>query len=251
MPRIFLPFSLPLTEPSGTIQITGEKAKYLAMVLRCREGEELVVFNGKGASLKTIIRRITKKDIVAAVVEVMEADAKTLPAVTLIQGLLKGDKMDLVIQKTTELGIGKIAPVITERSQLRETRKLDRWKKIAEEAARQCGRNDIPDISEPLSFKEFFTEKTMPDTLTLLFWEKGGLPLKEAFYGQSPLQASDSALKPVNILIGPEGGFTNEEVELAKAHGCIVTSLGERILRAETAALSAVTLVQFLMGALD
>lgn len=247
MPRIFLPF----TETSGSILITGEKAKYLATVLRCKEGEDLMIFDGKGASLKTIIRRITKKDIVAEVVEVMEGTEKTLPAVTLIQGLLKGEKMDLVIQKTTELGIGKIAPVITERSQLRETRKLDRWKKIAEEAARQCGRSDVPDISEPLSFNELFTEKTMPDTLSLLFWEKGGLPLKEALLSKTPSQSPASALQPVNILIGPEGGFSAREVELAKGHGCIVTSLGERILRAETAAISAVTLVQFLMGALD
>lgn len=246
MPRIFLPF----TETSGSILITGEKAKYLATVLRCKEGEALVIFDGKGASLKTIIRRITKKDILAEIVEAIRCDLKAPLPVTLTQGLLKGEKMDLVIQKTTELGIGKIAPVITERSQLRETRKLDRWKKIAEEAARQCGRSDIPDISEPLSFNELFTEKTMPDTLNLLFWEKGGLPLKEAIHGQSLSQTPASALQPVNILIGPEGGFTNEEVELAKAHGCIVTSLGERILRAETAAISAVTLVQFLAGEL-
>lgn len=246
MPRIFLPF----TETSGAIQITGEKAKYLATVLRCKEGEELVVFDGKGASLKTIIRRITKKDILAEIVEAIEGDLKTPLPVTLIQGLLKGEKMDLVIQKTTELGIRKIVPVITERSQLRETRKLDRWKKIAEEAARQCGRNDIPDISELLAFNEIFTEKTSPDTLSLLFWEGGGLPLKEAVLTQSPSQAPASALQPINILIGPEGGFSAKEVELAKANGCIVTSLGERILRAETAAISAVTLVQFLVGEL-
>lgn len=249
MPRIFLPF----TETSGTIQITGEKAKYLATVLRCKEGEDLVVFDGKGASLKTIIRRITKKNILAEIVETIEGDPKTPLPVTLIQGLLKGEKMDLVIQKTTELGIRKIVPVITERSQLRETRKLDRWRKIAEEAARQCGRNDIPDISEPLSFNELFTEKTIsdsPDSLTLLFWEKCGLPLKEALLSKTPSQSPASALQPVNILIGPEGGFSAKEVELAKAHACIVTSLGERILRAETAAISAVTLVQFLVGEL-
>lgn len=245
MPRIFLPFTG--AETSGAIQITGEKAKYLATVLRCKEGEELEIFDGKGASLKTIIRRITKKEILAEVVEAMEGNKKASLTITLIQGLLKGEKMDLVIQKTTELGIGKIAPVITERSQLRETRKLDRWKKIAEEAARQCGRSDIPDISEPLSFNEIFTEKAIsdgPDSLNLLFWEKGGLPLKEAV----SLQASASELQPVRILIGPEGGFSSGEVELAKAHGCIVTSLGKRILRAETAAIAAVTLVQFLIG---
>lgn len=249
MPRIFLPF----TETSGAILITGEKAKYLATVLRCREGEDLVIFDGKGASLKTIIRRITRKDILAEIVESIECAAKTPLPVTLIQGLLKGEKMELVIQKTTELGIGKIVPVITERSQLRETRKLDRWRKIAEEAARQCGRNDVPDISELLSFNELFTGKAMTDnvnSLCLIFWEGGGLPLKEVIHGQSFSQTPASAMQPVNILIGPEGGFTIEEVELAKAHGCIVTSLGERILRAETAAISAVTLVQFLVGEL-
>jgi 16S rRNA (uracil1498-N3)-methyltransferase len=92
------------------------------------------------------------------------------------------------------------------------------------------------------------------NSLGLLFWEGGGLPLKEALHGQSNpqtlSQTPGSALQPVNILIGPEGGFTTEEVELAKANGCIVTSLGERILRAETAAISAVTLVQFLAGEL-
>lgn len=242
MPRIFLP----LKEPAEKIHITGERARYIATVLRCREGDEVMVFDGKGSSLRTIISSITKKEVLLKFLGVIPCDTESPLDLILIQGLLKGEKMDLVIQKTTELGIKEIVPAITERSQIRETKRLDRWRKIAEEAARQCGRTNVPTIHELTCFDGLFSGSSTHPLASysngLIFWEEGGLKISEA--GAS-LPARNSSLL---VAIGPEGGFTRKEVEMAAQKGLITASLGKRILRAETAAISAVAIVQFLLG---
>src|SRR5512134_1894248 len=142
MPRIFLP----LPENPTTVLIPEEKTHYLTTVLRCRVGEELIIVDGKGYAYRAVIGKIGKKEATAEVVEMISWQTESPLDLMLVQGLLKGEKMDLVVQKTTELGIGELLPVITERSQVRETRKTDRWRKIAEEAARQSGRTVVPSI---------------------------------------------------------------------------------------------------------
>ena len=301
MPRIYLPISNII---DNRISITDEKAHYLISVLRCRKGDDLIVFDGKGNCLKTRILKADRREVITEVIEKFPCDIESHINITLVQGLLKGEKMDLVIQKTTELGVKEIIPVVTERSQMRETRKVARWRKIAEEASRQSGRSIIPVIHDPMEFKEFFSKQTCinyppQSPLTkggikgggLIFYEEGGMKLSEAVEifkqrfnytlplplpsrdpesvrdypakrGVAPtglfaLSRGEAPSPPAGegrgegellIIIGPEGGFTKEEVFLAKEKGLLVTSLGERILRAETAAISAVALVQFLLG---
>jgi 16S rRNA (uracil1498-N3)-methyltransferase len=245
MPRIFLP----LEERPETIHIAGEKARYLINVLRSHVGDEIMVFDGKGSSYSAKITSIKNKELFARVNRVMPYDVESKLNIILIQGVLKGEKMELIIQKTTELGISDIVPVTTERSQLRETRKGPRWRKIAEDASRQCGRTRVPRIHDLIPFQEVFAPSShltqrLSESRGLLFWEEGGMNLSET---KDALEVCRSLM----ISIGPEGGFTKEEARLAQSNGFLPVSLGKRILRAETAAIAATALVQYVWGDLD
>ncbi len=236
MIRIYLPVT---HFKEGLISITDEKARYLATVLRCRKGDELIVFDGEGNCLKTNILKVDRKEVCVEVLEKFTCDTESPINIFLIQGLLKGQKMDMVIQKSTELGVKEIIPIITERSQPKETLKITRWRKIAEEASRQSGRSVTPVVNEPMHFNDCISSLTLKG---LIFYEEGGIKISEAI---SSLVTRHSSL---SVIIGPEGGFTKEEIAIAKENGFIVTTLGKRILRAETATISAITLVQFLLG---
>lgn len=245
MPRIFLP----LEERPETIHIAGEKARYLINVLRSHVGDEIVVFDGRGSSYSAEITSIKNKELFARVKRVIPYDAESKLNIVLIQGVLKGEKMELVIQKSTELGVNEIVPVTTERSQLRETRKGPRWRKIAEDASRQCGRTRVPKVHDLIPFRKLFSPssphaQSFKGSGGLLFWEEGGITLtgtKDAL----------GACRSLMISIGPEGGFTKEEVQMAQSSGFLPISLGNRILRAETAAITAIALVQYVWGDLD
>jgi 16S rRNA (uracil1498-N3)-methyltransferase len=256
VPRIFLPFT---SIHDNRISITGDNARYLVSVLRCKKRDELTVFDGKGNCLKTNILKADRREVIVDVLEKFTCHTESPVNIILMQGLLKGQKMDMVIQKTTELGVKVIIPVITERSQAKETRKVSRWRKIAEEASRQSGRSIIPLVHEPKEFDQFLSSGQLErngeretrrhgEMIGIIFWEEGGLSLKEAVhkFSSSPIHRFPDS--PIHLLIGPEGGFTKKEVTFAEGKGFIVTSLGKRILRAETAAISAIALVQFLLG---
>jgi len=237
------------------ITISGEKARYLISVLRCSAGDELQVFDGEGSLYKSKITGIENKKVIIDLLEQISLNAESPLNLTLVQGILKGEKMDVVIQKATELGVKEIIPAITERSQIRHTRKVDRWRKIAEEASKQSGRTMIPVVHEPMEFSIFFESFVNFHKINgFIFWEEGGLSLKEAIKQSavSIQHSENSQLSTLNsqlfVLVGPEGGFSREEVNLAVSKGLITVSLGKRILRAETAAISAVALIQFLLG---
>ena len=244
------------------VTISGEKAHYLMSVLRCQVGDELQILDDEGSLYKSRIASIENKKVVADIFEKSTVNTESPLNLILIQGILKGEKMDWVIQKTTELGVKEIIPAITERSQVKHTRKTERWRKIAEEASRQSGRTKIPIVYEATSFQDIFdSNPPIPPFLKrgerglhgLIFYEEGGMKLSEAV--ERIKQSINSQLSTLNsqlfLAIGPEGGFKKGEVNLASSNGLIATSLGKRILRAETAAISAVTLVQFLMGDMD
>ena len=204
MPRIYLP-ALSVTD--NRIVLDSEKAHYLSTVLRCKEGDELTIFDGKGNCFRTVIARADKREVIAEVLRHFPCDFESPVHIILVQGLLKGEKMDWVIQKTTELGVREIIPVITERSQVRETRKAARWRKIAEEASRQSGRSVVPEVHEPLELKEFLRRSEFGrhgDAETrrhgeikgCIFWEDGGTSFNEAIkkISVSPGRAHRSSL---------------------------------------------------------
>lgn len=235
---------LPKEEITGKkITISGEKAKYLIAVLRCSAGDELQILDGEGNIYKSRISDTDNKKVIVDVIEKSCCNSESPLNLILIQSILKGEKMDFVIQKATELGVNEIIPVVAERSQVRQTRKVSRWKKIAEEASKQSGRAFVPVIHELKNITDIFNSNKLNG---IIFYEGGGISLSEAI--RLIKSGSNILSQPFYICIGPEGGFTEQEVKSAINNGFITVFLGKRVLRAETAALSAVTLVQFLMG---
>ncbi len=235
MPRLFLQDA---DLHSRFISIKGSKARYLATVLRCRAGDPLYIHDDGGNVYSSVITNVTGREVTAEVLEKVDLHTESALHVTLLQGLLKGEKMDLVVQKATELGVKEIVPVITGRCQVRETRKLTRWIKIAEEASRQAGRNSVPVIREAVAF-ERLGSLSVPKGI--IFWEQGGEGLGE-------ILKSFSGGEGISLFTGPEGGFSEEEIKFAAGIGFLRATLGRRILRAETAAITAVAIAQFALG---
>lgn len=236
MTRLFLDEAI---HQQTAVTVTGKKARYLSTVLRCRPEDIIIVTDSTGIAYSARISAITKKLTTLEIAGLLHQDNESPLDIILFQGLLKGEKMDLVIQKATELGVTEIAPVITQRSQIRETRKLQRWQKIAEEASRQCGRNRIPLIHEPEAFEMVLASQRLHKGI--ICWEQSGAPFSAAldkFKGE----------RKIVLCLGPEGGFSEKEVRASEGQGFTVTSLGKRILRAETAAISAIAIVQYALG---
>jgi 16S rRNA (uracil1498-N3)-methyltransferase len=224
------------------ITLPPDKAHHMLSVMRCKKGDQITVFDGRGRSYIAQIAGIQKKNVSIDILRETESDTEASAYLILCQGILKGDKMDAVIQDSVELGVKELVPLITERCQVRGTRRINRWRKIAEEAAEQCGRSIIPEIREPLTFGEFINKIQAKGALEgVIFWEKGGLSpdnaCKQTYQDDSPFF----------ICIGPEGGFTEFEVKSAESIGFKSATLGRRILRAGTASVVAVALIQFLI----
>lgn len=225
------------------IKLNADKSHYLISVMRCKTGDAFEVIDGVGLSYRAEIDSIVKKQVFINIVQ-ENIDARELPSnLILCAGILKGEKMDISVQKAAELGVREIRPFISERCVVKETRKTTRWQKIAEESAEQCGSSVIPIIREPVKFKSLFESCNRLNGF--IFWEEGGMPLIEAF--KKTLAVYKSGAPPIYIFVGPEGGFTLEEVAAAEKCGIIRTTLGRRILRAETAAIVSTALLQFLI----
>lgn len=237
MPRLFIPETISTRE----VTIREEKARYLTTVLRCTAGDVITLTDSSGATYRATILNAAKKGITVEIIRRLECTTESPLQITLFQGLLKGLKMDLVIQKATELGVTEIRPVVTGRSQVHETKKTVRWRKIAEEASRQSGRTAIPAITEPVRFKDLFLNPEEIPEHGIIFWEEGGEALPD-------LASRFSKTDRIALFTGPEGGFTKTETSTASAHGFKVATLGKRILRAETAAIAAVSIIQYELG---
>ncbi|MBF0318550.1 MAG: 16S rRNA (uracil(1498)-N(3))-methyltransferase [Nitrospirae bacterium] len=235
MPNVYIES----TAISGaTAIITGETARYVLTVLRYKTGGEFCIFDETGRFYKGTITSCSKNEAHLSITRQPAPNTESPVSITLCQGLLKGAKMDLVVQKAVELGVKRIIPMITNRTQLDYTRKIDRWRKIAIEAARQSMRVAVPEIAEATNFTVLMESIQATGAATMMFYEGRGKGLKEI---REPGQN-------IYIITGPEGGFTPEEVNQAEASGATIVTMGNRILRAETAAISALTLVQFIFG---
>ncbi len=224
----------------SALELTGDKAHYLSAVLRAEPDDVLVITAADGSAFHARVAAVGKRTVQLAIQDRCAPVPESPVRITLLQGVLKGEKMDLVVQKATELGVAQVIPTITERSLVRHTRKLERWRKIAEEAARQCGRTVIPDITEPRDLTRALqgTDASAP---RIIFWEQGGEPLA------SILEASAGSGR-ITLCTGPEGGFSQAEASAAAAQGFTTATLGMRILRAETAAIAAISIVQYALG---
>jgi 16S rRNA (uracil1498-N3)-methyltransferase len=233
MAYIFIDSYLQLYD--GTIEISGESAHYVSNVLRQRVGNDITLFNNIGQYMGGKIVSIRKNQVIIDAHPLQPPDVESPLDITLYQGLLKGEKMDLVIQKATELGVKEIVPIITERSIPTFTRKIERFQKIASQACRQCGRVMIPEIFEPMSFEDSLNGFNGHG---IIFYEESG----------SKIPVFNHSIVEISLYIGPEGGFSAGEILMAERHGIKAASLGKRILRAETAAITGLGIIQYLYG---
>lgn len=223
--------------------VKGEDAKHMGAVLRMSCGDMAVVCDNNGRDFLCRIISVGKDLAELEIVEFRENEAEPAVEATLFQCLPKSDKMDFIVQKATELGVSKIVPVISKRCVSRPDpksmdKKILRWKKIAEEAAKQCGRGKIPEIGEPRDFKAAVSEYSEIGT-GILFYECGGVKL-------SSLSLTET--KKIGVFIGSEGGFEEEEAEYARGKGLLTATLGKRILRCETAPVAALAILMNLTG---
>ncbi|MFI9655038.1 16S rRNA (uracil(1498)-N(3))-methyltransferase [Guyparkeria sp. GHLCS8-2] len=237
--RVFVDHEL---EAGSEIDLPADTVNYLRNVLRLKDGQPLELFNGRGRRAHgqmTLARREAR-----VLVESSEASPEeSVVPITLMAALAKGEKLELVIQKAVELGVTTIAPVQTERSVLelkgdRAEKRLTRWRQIMINACEQCGRDTLPDIEPIRSLGQALMATDAPVRLVL------------DPRAQQPLTALRDQPRPtgVALLVGPEGGLTEDEVAQAEEHGFRALSIGPRILRAETAAITGVAVLQYQWG---
>ncbi|HSF33487.1 MAG TPA: 16S rRNA (uracil(1498)-N(3))-methyltransferase, partial [Candidatus Tectomicrobia bacterium] len=225
------------------LRLRGDEAQHLTRVLRLRPGAQVVVFNGHGHEYVAEVERLEADGVVCRILCQTEAPPPEAVFITLGQGLPKAEKFAWVIQKTTELGVSEIVPLLTERviSQLSEghiAAKLGRWEKLAREACKQSGRVTVPHLRPPTPLETFFAS-CQSAGLKLVLWEgEPTRPLRDVLAASEPVAS-------VAVVVGPEGGLTPQEVACGAAYGFLPVGLGKRILRTETAGLLAVALLQY------
>lgn len=240
MQKLFVDFV-----PEGTFALDEEQSRHIARSLRMRVGDMLTLTCGDGSDYGCIIDKIDSNIVTLTVCYKQANNSEPDVRVTLYQGVPKGDKTEDIIQKCTELGISRVVPVLTHRSVSRPDdksagKKQARYQKIALEAAQQSGRGIVPEIS-PMETLSNAVKKD-DSRLKIIFYEGGGEPIRSLV---------SSEIKTVSIYIGPEGGFEKDEVELIKANGGAVATLGKRILRTQTAPVAALTAIMLLTGNLE
>lgn len=244
------------------VRLTGDDAHHLSKVMRAEPGDEIIVSNGMDREVLAKVALISRDAVEAEVVRELTMDKEAAAEVWIAQSLPKGDKLETVIQKCTELGAARFIPFLSERTIVqydarKEAKRLERWGKIAKEAAEQAHRNRVPAVDAPVSWKELM--KLLPEAdLALICYElESGLGLrallaKHVGSGASGAVTGNGAAggrrTRVLVLVGPEGGFSQREVDEALASGCHSVSLGRRILRTETAAMAALTCIMYESG---
>lgn len=224
-------------------------AHQISRVLRLREGDRVLVLDNSGMEREVALHSFQKRSVQGTIVAVRPLNTEPRTHLTLYMALLKGKKLDWVLQKGTELGVARFAPILTDRSVISSLRdlgdvKLDRWESIVREAAEQSGRARLPEIAEPQLFDVALTEARASTALSLIAWEEmGGKGLRQAL---NPVDGSRPT--GVNLFIGPEGGFEKDEVLNAQAYGAVAVTFGPRIFRAETAAIAATAAILYELG---
>ncbi|MBK9955935.1 MAG: 16S rRNA (uracil(1498)-N(3))-methyltransferase [Rhodocyclaceae bacterium] len=239
IPRIHCPFPL---APGATVELPTEASHHVTKVLRMGEGDALIVFDGRGGEWTARLHRAGKA--MAAVLESFdEADRESPISVTLIQGLPAADKMDWIVQKSTELGIARIRPVVARRSVIRLSgermeRRVAHWQAVAVAAGEQCRRNRVPEVAPLIDLADYFAEAPGPSERRLMLTPGAELRLKDL----------EPPAGRVTLLVGPEGGFEEGELVAARLTGFRTIGLGPRVLRTETAGIAALAAMMALWG---
>ena len=241
MPRFFVEAS---RARGGAITITGDDARHLIQVLRAKPGQAVEASDGKHV-YQTRIRAVDDGRVFLDIIEVNESKAEPALFVTLYQAVAKGERMDWAIQKAVELGAGRIVPVLTKYTvvqldEKKSEKRTERYRRIAAEAAKQSRRDQVPEVTAPVAFAEAVGMADAP--LRLIAWEQ------EGEQGLSGLLQSMDIPGRVDICIGPEGGFAEDEIEAARGAGWRSVGLGPRILRTETAGIALLSVLMYWAG---
>lgn len=231
---------------SDIAKIVGDDVKHIYKVLRLEEGDKIVINNTCGEEFIGEILDITKSEVQVKLVEKNDVNNESPIDITLFQGLPKSVKMDLITQKSVELGINNITPIITNRvvvkNELGDFKKVDRWNRIALEACKQSKRTFIPKIQQPIEFTQLLNDLKSFDAIFVPYENAENYGLKAA------LKEINNSIKKVAIIIGPEGGFEEEEIQSLKDIGAKIVTLGPRILRTETAGFVCASILQYEIG---
>jgi 16S rRNA (uracil1498-N3)-methyltransferase len=239
--RIHVPGAL---AAGSEVVLPAQAGEHLTRVLRLEAGAALTLFNGEGGEYAATLAPADGRKVIVRVSRHDAVERESLLDITLLQGVARGERMDLIVQKSTELGVTRIVPVLAERSVVKldpkqRQRKLAHWRAIAVAACEQCGRNRVPEIREPAALGDSIA--MLPaDSLRCLLSADGDRSLAAAAAGASQ--------RPFVLLIGPEGGLAENERAFARAHGFTGHSLGPRVLRTETAGLAALAVLQSVAG---
>ena len=227
------------------VKIVGTDVNHIANVLRLKINDEIQVCNAnKGINYKTKIVEIDKETVICNILEIKETNSEADIHINILQGLPKAEKMELIIQKCTELGVKEITPVEMERCIVKldgksANKKQERWQKIAEVAAKQSGRDKIPQINRVINIKHICNMLEDYDIVLVPYENEKNVTLKEVLK-EFPRQNSKIA-----ILIGPEGGFEEKEIQMLEQNNCKIVTLGNRILRTETVAIAMVSVIMY------
>lgn len=229
-----------------TIHISGEDVNHIKNVLRLKTGENIIACDGNGTDYSAEIERFESDTIVARITGRVKSVTEPPIDVTLYQGLPKSDKMDFIIQKSIELGVKRVIPVLNERTVVRienkkdADKKVSRWQKIALEAAKQCNRGIIPEVGHPLSYHEALKQAERSDLRIIPYERESVTSLKSVILKGNPGK--------ISLFIGPEGGFSEKEIQEAVAAGVNPVTLGPRILRTETAGIAVLSILMYELG---
>ncbi|MFD2178718.1 16S rRNA (uracil(1498)-N(3))-methyltransferase [Veronia pacifica] len=238
IPRIFHPSLLP---SCGEVSLSDEAANHVGRVLRMQPGQQVLLFDGSDAEFPATIASVTKKSVAVNVEDRVERSTESPLYLHLGQVISRGDKMEFTIQKAVELGVNTITPLISERCGVklnaeRFEKKLQQWQKIAISACEQCGRNSVPEIKPVMSLEQWCRV------------EFEGLSLNLHPRAKYSINTLPEPVSRVRLLVGPEGGLSAEEIDSTREWGFEETLLGPRVLRTETAALTAITALQVRFG---
>jgi len=239
-------FVSPKSISGSRVSLEGGAASQITRVLRGRPGDNVIVLDGSGLEYRVVLRSVSTEQVIGDVVESGLCEGEPGIEITLYQAIIKGDKFEYVLQKGTELGVSAFVPMICERS-IPNARKwsdgrYERWRTIVREAAEQSGRGRVPQVGTAIELREACKNHVGPGMIP---WEKRDDSIRQALG-----RIKDQGTTPdrIGIFIGPEGGLTREEVDLARAESIAPITLGRRILRAETASLAVISAVMYEWG---
>lgn len=226
----------------GVAKISGKDAYHIARSLRMAEGDEIYISDGKGMEYLATLTRIRDEECLCKITEEAKSSREPKMNITLYMAYPKGDKLETVVQKAVELGATRIVPFESSRCIKRPkadkvAKQTERLSKIAEEAAKQCGRAIIPEVSLPLTYSEMLADATRAELPLICYERESHLSFKETLKSATP--------SSISIIVGCEGGFAPEEIDEALAAGCRSVTLGARILRCETAPSAALSMILY------